>query len=263
MTEEEMKAMEQETPKKSNRDVFWAGFAERHPDTDMQDREARYAVLQQEYADRDEELSRYRDSNNKLNEMFKENPESAYFLNSMADPNEKMGVTLLRYFGPLFKAAIEDPTPENQEAFTNALEEHAERLKEDERLQEEFDNNITESEAVISEWADRKGLNEDELNGVRDCITKMFTDYLQGKVTTDILDAAYKSINYENDVNKARKEGEVQGRNEQITEKLRKTEGDGIPAIVGGGRANTKPKDDFLKAASRPDPWASAKYEKY
>ena len=106
--------------RKSRRDTFRERFATRHPDVNMDDEEAYYAALDDEYNSRDEELNRYRADNEKLNNMFLENPNAAYFMNDLLDGKKQMGVALMEHFGDLFKEAVNDPTPENVKAFADA-----------------------------------------------------------------------------------------------------------------------------------------------
>lgn len=249
--------------RKSRRDTFRERFATRHPDVNMDDEEAYYAALDDEYNSRDEELNRYRADNEKLNNMFLENPNAAYFMNDLLDGKKQMGVALMEHFGDLFKEAVNDPTPENVKAFADALDDHAARIKENDKLQAEFEQNVDQSGDTIENWAEAHGVNAEQLDTIRDFINAQFGNLLAGIITTDMLDFAYKGLNYDKDVAAAEENGEATGRTQHIREKMRKGKGDGMPMIAGGGQARTRPKDGFLANATRSDPWESAKREKY
>jgi len=227
--------------KKSRRDTFREGFATRHPDVDMNDEEAYYGALGDEYAANEEELRRSRADNEKLNRMFMENPNAAYFMNDMLDGKEQMGVSLMRHFGETFKDAVEDPTEENVKAFADALDEHAARIKENDRLQAEFEGNVEASEQTIDGWAREHKATPEQVDAMRDFINKQFGNLLSGIITPQMLDFAFKGLNYDTDVVAAEASGAAKGRNERIQERLRKGKTDGVPVIQGGGKARQQP----------------------
>lgn len=255
--------MAKENEGKSRRDTFREGFASRHPDVNMDDEEAYYGALDDEYNSREEELRRHRENNDKLNNLFLENPNAAYFMNDLLDGKEQMGVSLMRQFGELFKEAVDDPTPENVKAFADALDDHAARVKENERLQSEYEQNYAASREAIDKWVAERGLTPEQDDAVMDYLNRQFTNQLVGVITPEMLELAYKGLNYDKDVAAAEESGAAAGRNQRIDEKLRKGRGDGLPRIAGGGRAQAKPRDNFLQGAGLDDPWESAKREKY
>lgn len=257
-----MEQTEQAEPKKSRRDSFREGFATRHPDIDMDDEEAYYGALDDEYNSREEELNRNREDNKKLNDMFMENPEAAYLFNDILDGKEQLGVSLMRHFGQTFKDAVDDPTDENVKAFAKAMEDHAAKIKENDELEDAFEKNAEASQETIDQWASEKGLNPEQVAATRDFINAQFANMLSGYISRDMLEMAYKGLNYDKDVAAAEETGAAQGRNEKIKEQLRKGKGDGMPMIQGGANTQGKPKDNFLQSG-RKDPWESAKREKY
>lgn len=252
-----------EEQKKSRRDSFRESFASRHPDIDMEDDEAYYGALDDEYNEREEQLKRYDEDNEKMNNMFAENPTAAYFVNDLMSGESNVAAALMRHFGSTFKEAIEDPTPENVTAFAQAMDEYAERIKENERLQEDFETNVDNSETVISDWAEQNNINAEQIDEIREYINKQFSNLVVGIITPEMLDFAAKGLNYDKDVATAEENGKVAGRNQRIKETMRKGKDDGVPAIIGGAKAGTTPRDEFLQNAYKKDPWEEAKREKY
>lgn len=248
---------------KSRRDTFRENFATRHPDVNMDDEEAYYAALDDEMSSRDEELNRYRTDNEKLNNMFLENPQAAYFMNDLLDGKKQMGVALMEHFGDLFKDAVNDPTAENVKAFADALDEHAKRIKENDELQAQFERNVDNSETTIENWTAAHKATPEQVDAMREFINAQFGNLIAGIISPEMLDFAYKGLNYDKDVAAAEESGQAAGRNQRIEEKIRKGKGDGMPMIAGGGRAQTRPKDNFLAGAAQEDPWSKAKREKY
>lgn len=232
---------QQQTPP-SRRDTFRKGFASRHPDVNMEDEEAYYGALDDEYNANEQELAKHRENNKRLNSMFMENPNAAYFMNDLIDGKEQMGVALMRHFGQTFKDAVDDPTEENVKAFADALEEHSKKVKENDRLQQEFEANADASETTIEQWASQHKVGIEQVDAMREFINDQFSKLLVGIITPDMLDFAYKGLNYDNAVVAAEEKGAAAGRNAQIQEKMRRGKGDGVPLIQGGAKAGGKQK---------------------
>lgn len=250
-------------PAKSRREKFREGFSSRHPDVNIDDEEAYYGALDDEYNQREEEIGKYRSDNEKLNNMFMENPHAAYFMNDLIDGKEQLGVALMRQFGETFRDAVTDPTEENVKAFADALDEHAAKIKENEALQAEFEQNADASEATIEAWAVEHKASGEQIDAMREFINNQFASLLSGVITKELLDFAFKGLNYDKDVVAAAESGAAQGRNEKIQEKMRKAKGDGMPMIQGGAKQTPVAKDRFLQDTAREDPWKTARREKY
>lgn len=249
--------------KKSQKETFMEGFKGRNPDVNVDDEEAFYGGLQNEYDSREQQLARTRDLDEKMNKMFEENPTSAYFLNDLMSGNNTLAVSLLKNFGPVIKAALDDPTEENQKAFADAMEEYSKRIKETEEIQAQFEKNVEDSDKTIEEWCQQNNVNDEQLGKIKEFISTQFANYLSGITTTEMLDFALRGINYEKDVTAAEQNGRAAGRTERIKETMRKGKGDGMPMMAGGGKAGEKPNDNFLASAQQEDPWAKAKRVKY
>jgi len=235
MGENEEKKIEQaqEPPKKGKRDGFRERFAKGHPDVNMDDEEAYYDAVGKDY----DELDDLRSSNDKLNNMFLESPQSAYFMNDLLD-GKNIGESLIRHFGKTFKDAIDDPSEENVKAFAEALDAHAEKIKEGERLEEEFEKNLEASQKLVEDWGKQHKATPEQQDAVRDFIIQQFQGLIQGKVTPELLDFAWKGMNYDKDVAAAEENGTAAGKNAKIKEQLRKSKSDGIPNIQGGAKPN-------------------------
>lgn len=248
---------------KSRRDTWREGFKSRHPDVDMDDEEAYYGALSDEYDTREAELTRNRESNEKINNMFLENPNAAYFMTDLLDGKKPMGVALMEQFGPLFKEAVDDPSPENVKAFGDALAKHAERVKKEEELQEQYEANYDHSQDVLDKWQADNGVDDATRDKVSDYINAQFANILSGIITPEMLDFAMRGLNHDKDVAAAEENGRRSGRNERIDERLRRGRGDGVPRIGGGGVGDGKPSDGFLARAAQGDPWNKATRERY
>ena len=74
-------------------------------------------------------------------------------------------------------------------------------------------------------------------------IDQMTKDAIMGKVTKEAIEMAMKMANREADIENARSEGEIAGRNAKIEEQIRKPQaGDGMPQIGGANAPAPAPK---------------------
>ncbi|MCF0202153.1 MAG: hypothetical protein HUK08_02195 [Bacteroidaceae bacterium] len=238
------------------------------PDMDMSDAVQRHKAVVGRHKRMRGEIDRYKSNNDKLNALFAENPNAAYFMNDMMSGMSKGDIvnSFLSNFGEDFKAILEDPTDENKERFAKSLEGYAERCQEDERIIAELEKNEAETRQTIADWVAAKKFDEAQKAAVITSLSEMANNFLARKITAEMLEAAYKSANYDDAVKAAREEGLAEGRNETIRKKTRAAVGDGMPIVQGGGGAKGggKPKDRFLAALGGYDnPLAGARREKY
>ena len=94
--------------------------------------------------------------------------------------------------------------------------------------------------------ADEKGLSDEQAIAIFEKVNQIGFDVIEGKYTRESYEMAYNAMNYAADVETARKEGEVAGKNQKIEEKLAKVEKPiDMPPTVGGQGASvpeTAPK---------------------
>ena len=71
-------------------------------------------------------------------------------------------------------------------------------------------------------------------------------DGVMGKFSPEMFDLMTKAINHDEDVADAQEEGEVAGRNQKVTEKLRKNKnGDGLAPLNGKNNQQGSGKQDM------------------
>ena len=163
------------------------------------------------------------------------------------------------------KAADEAPADNapDVKAFADALDAHAKQIKKNDELQAQFEQNVDASETTIENWAQQHKATPEQIDAISEFINQQFGNLIAGIISPEMLDFAFKGLNYDKDVAAAEENGQAAGRNQRIEEKMRKGKGDGMPMIAGGGRAQQRPKDNFLASAAQEDPWNKAKREKY
>ena len=71
-----------------------------------------------------------------------------------------------------------------------------------------------------------------------------FRKFIVGDIDTDILNRYYRAMQYDADVEGAKKQGEIDGQNKAIEAKKAKMAGSGLPNGAAGGSANEEIDND-------------------
>lgn len=216
---------------KSNRELYTERLKTKYPEKEYADDEALFGQINEDYDKYDEELSGYKEREKSLSEMFASNPRSAAFLTDWRKGEDPI-VNMIRKFGDDFKEALSDP--EKQEALAAANKEYAERIAQEAKYEEEYQQNIKETLSLLEQMQQEEGLQDEDIDKAMDFLVGIMRDGILGKFSRESIEMALKAISYEADVAQADREGEVRGRNSRIEEKLRKgAKGDGT-AHLGG-----------------------------
>ena len=119
----------------------------------------------------------------------------------------------------------------------------------------EDNGNYEKSINDLAAFASEKSLTDEQAVGIFEKVNQIGFDAIEGIYTRESFEMAYNAMNYAGDVEKARKEGERDGRNERIEEKLKKvTKPADMPPTLSGqgaGVAEAKPQkqaDPFFAA---------------
>ena len=227
---------------KSKRDLALERLQSRHPDTQFADDEAIFGQIGEDYEDYDKRIAGYQERENAFAGMFGSDPRTANFLMDWKNGKDPL-VEFARRFG---KDALEDESKLEEIAAAN--KEYLDRIAENERLEQEYQDNIAKSLDLASAFEQKHGLSEEEGNKVLDLISKISHDYITGVISEDTLELALKALNHDEDVDGAAREGEARGANKKIDEKLRKKgKTDTVPAVQGqtGAAAPAEQKRDL------------------
>ena len=213
---------------KSKRDLVAERMRSRHPDTQFDDDEALFGRIGEDFDDYDNRIKGYQDRENAFAGMFGSDPRSANFLMDWKNGKDPL-VEFARRFG---KDALEDEAKLEEIAAAN--KEYLERMAENDRLEQQYQENIAKSLDLASEFEQENGLTEEQGNQVLDLISQISKDYITGVISKETMALALKAINHDTDVDDAGREGEARGANKKIDERLRKkARTDTVPAIQG------------------------------
>lgn len=184
------------------------------------------------------ELEASRANNQKIVDLFNRDPKTARLIMRMASSEDTNPVDILiEMYGPDLLEALQ--SEEGKAKISQATALYLEAKAKEEAGEKERMDNYEKSVNDIAAFAQEKGLTDEQAVAVFEKINQIGFDVIEGKYTREAMQMAYDAMNYNNDVETARKEGEVSGRNAKIEEKLAKVNkpADMPPAVGGRGAA--------------------------
>lgn len=214
---------------KTKRDITLSRLKGKYPDQDFESEDALFGKINDDYDEYDKQLADYKEREASLANMFTADPRSAAFMMSWKN-GEDPTVSLIRQFGTEIKEAIDDP--ERQEEIAAAQKEFVERVAQEKEYETMYKKNLDESLSVIEAIQNEAGLSDDEIDKIMEFVITIVKDGVLGKFSRETIEMARKALNHDADVTQAAHVGEVKGRNEKITESLRKKNStDGTAAL--------------------------------
>lgn len=211
-------------------------------DWEGDDDEGRYGALLK-YDDREQELlGSYRDSNQRLGDLFMKNPKFAAMMSEVmkgSDPS----VAFIKFFGRDALDASEDE--EKMKLITGANQEYLNRVAKSEELRKRQEENLEKSGVEMDAFQVEKGMGDEEFAKFVDAVYNVIERGLEGLIGKDFLEIFWRGLNYEQDLQDAANAGRVEARNEKIVLANRTRRGDGVPDLHAGkssGDLQVEPK---------------------
>lgn len=227
-----------ETPK-SKRALFDERMKQRYPERDYSDDEALFGQINDDYDSYEKELGDYKERERRLNEMLSTDPRSAQFITDMARGADPWIAVIERLGIDGITDLMNDPS--KQEAYAEANKKYVERLAKEKSLEEEYEKNFSESMSLLEQIQQERHLGDETVDAAMDLVMRMANEAILGKFTAETIDMALNAVTHDADVENARSEGMVAGRNAKIDAKLRKQQGgDGTPNLAGSNNAPTR-----------------------
>ncbi len=240
MDEKELEQMnEQQAPlatpepredERPNRAAFSKRFSKRHSDIDFEDKEARYAAMN----DDADALGRYEESGAALSKMLDNNK----WLAAMVLDSTRKGMHPFEWMasqGIDIKAALEDE--ELGKKVADQITEYQEKIAEQEKHGEELMKNLQKSREAL----DKLGLSDEEANDLYAKVWGVIGDAEEGNISSDTWKLFKNAYSYDSDVSSARNEGAMQARNEKIQNGIRSSASENIPPALSSSGAGNKP----------------------
>lgn len=230
--------MEEEV--KSKKEQYLERLKAKYPDREFADEEAIYSQINDDYDAYDDEIRGLKDREKSFSDLFSNDPRSAIFLTAWRKGGNPI-VELVKTYGEDFVENMKDP--EVQEQLAEASKEYAERVAKEKDFEEQYQNNISKTLSEIEALQSEQGLSDDEIDKAVELLMTIAKDGILGKFSRESVLMAIKAINHEADVEVARTEGEILGRNTKIEEKLRKDAKTDGTANLDGKNAGSTPRN--------------------
>lgn len=235
--------MKEEIGKKSRREQHLERLRKKYPDKKFEDEEEIYGQISDDYDQYEKDLEDYRGREKSLSDMFAADPRSAQFLTDMRRGGDPY-VGLVRNFGMEIRDVLDDP--EMQDKIAEAHKDYIERVAASSKLDDEYEKNMDVTLETLRQFQKERQMSDEQIDGAVAFLLGIVRDGVMGKFSTETLDMACKALNYDEAVVEAEEEGKIAGRNEKITEKLRKSQkGDGTTILHG---SNNSPAEKNRRA---------------
>ncbi len=213
-----------------NRTAFSKRFSQRHKDIDFEDKEARYAAMN----DDADALGKYEESGQALSKMLDNNK----WLAAMVLDSTRKGMHPLEWMasqGIDIKGALEDE--ELGKKVADQIAKFQEKVAEQEKHGKELSDNLLKSRQAM----DKLGLSDEEAADLWGKVWGVIEDAERGEISADTWKLFSNAYNYDSDIASARDEAAMQARNEKIQNKVRTSESEGIPPSLNSSGAGNKP----------------------
>ena len=203
--------------KKTNKDKYREGFAQRNPDIDINDEEAVYGRMN-EGAD---ELARYKEMNDNFNRSVSQSPLfTDMLMASQNNPNFDPFVFMMEHGGvENFEDAIQDP--EYLSKLAEANKKSLERQAKDKEIKDRFEKNIGPSLEGIHAKAKEMGHTPEQEQQVFQAYYDAAFNATDGIYSPDVYELFAKGLNFDKAVEDARNEGVADGLNRKVNDTLR------------------------------------------
>ena len=241
------------------RDQLVGRMKSRYPDRDFDSTDGQNSQnsLEQSILEAfDEDDSRIKDysaleeKTRSLSDLFNNSPKSAIFLNTLAATGDPSAAIYKAYGKEAHDAFVEGDA---SEMIASIEAEDAKLRAENEKFEEEKTANLKASFEKLDKWGDSKGLTEDQKVQTFMRFYDILSDALVGIYNEELFEMGWKADHYADDVENARHEGEVTGRNANIKEKMaRRQETEALPPALSGQGVRAQEK---APAADNYDPW--------
>lgn len=247
---------------KSKKDMFRERFLKNHPDIDPEDEEAMYGSINDDYDRNDQQLSKYKEREDKLNNMLRSNPKAANFMSAWSR-GEDPEIAFVRNFGMELKDAIDDP--DKMQQLADANQEHIQRIAKNQELDEQWEQNMPKSLEALQKMQEKEGISDDDMQKAYQALWDAANDVIIGVIKPETIKLMLNAVRHDADVSEAAADGEIKGRNANIINKMKKDNStDGVPVLSGNGKSNVVPKKDMgVLGNSRPDIWKGMKVTEY
>ncbi|MFI3262298.1 MAG: hypothetical protein R3Y26_05260 [Rikenellaceae bacterium] len=214
-----------------------------YPEQDINNEEDALTFLLDEVESLSAKVENFESENAKIYSLASENPEIALiFSEVLADCDKSRPIATI-----LTNAGI-DLTPPSEgdtgyEEYNKIMKARHIRRLEAEQRKKELEANYLESVVVIERFLNKLNLSEKEERAFTDFYEEIIDNSNKNLYTEKSLAKMYQAFKYEEDVENARRAGEIEGKNAkiEIRRRTKAQQTDGLPSS-GGSVSIEKPK---------------------
>ena len=228
---------------RSSRERWRDRLSKRYPDREFTGQDGTDAQdviddsLEEMFSEYETRENEYTNNSRKLNELFASDPRVGTLFLRWAEGGNIME-HLIEDFGDEFLDAL--TSEEGKEKFLEAQTRWLDRVNKNKAAEEEAAANFQKSIETLNAFQEEHNLTDEEAIAVFDKVHKIGADMIRGIYEADSFLLALNAINHDKDVNVARAEGELAGKNAKIKEKMRsgaELERELPPSLGGQGSA--------------------------
>lgn len=212
-----------------NRTAFSKRFSNRHSDIDFEDKEARYAAMN----DDADLLEQYEQSGKALSKVFDKHKWLAALAMDMEKNPDDNPFDAMARLGIDVKTLFDDP--EGGKKLAEILAKHNEDVAEQNAAADRNFANMQKSYERLM------NLYPDEVDDMWQQLYEIHDKVESGDISDDIWKMLHNANNYDSDISSARDEAAMQARNEKIQNKVRSSANEGIPPSLSSSGAGNKP----------------------
>lgn len=234
---------------KSKRDTFRESHAKRHPELNMDDEEAMYGSIAEDYGNYDNQIAELTESNNKYKKdqddfiaAMASGEDNGAYIDGMMNGRD-MWDTAIGIHG--YDGLLEYlNNPETREKYKNAEERHKKQIEDNKAFKKEREANAAKTDEEISAAIEAGEFTEQDYNDAIDGLLDIADGISLNVVKPEWVKMWISAKNHDNDVDAAREEGRMDGLNQGIEKNIgrrKKNESEGQPQMpVGVGGKNAK-----------------------
>lgn len=215
-------------------------ISEKYPDRQFADDSEAENAFYEDYESTNSKLADAELNNKKVYELIEANPALADVIVAMSEglPFE---IALARNVD--LEAIMPTNGEPNFEMMQQEFDSRKKRLDESRKRIETVESNREKSSQTAQEFYASKKMGDTEVSEFMDFVDNLFDGIFNGDISRKTLEKLYQAYKYEEDVQGALEQGEVNGRNEKIEVKREtSSKTDGLPEPGGSIAAQTEPK---------------------
>ena len=234
---EAIEAPAAEATEQGPRDLFFERIRTNFPEGKYdEDEEEYYRNANSRFDELERDSKSFHELSDKLMKRLGNDPEEAEIVLDWLDGAD-IRTASTRHKGAEALVAPEEGA-EGYEEWKAAGEARRKELDDMKAQVETYSQNAKESEAALDEFAQEMGLDDEQKAAFANYIAEeLLPAIYSGKIGKDLYTLIQRGRNYEADIEGAREQGRVDGRNERIEVGKKHLQGSGLPNGAAGGSA--------------------------